>query len=62
MDIRPTRMWLQDYVRHVQGQLPALSRQPRDQPFTNIIWALACWQHSPPHGWLGTYCRCGAVW
>lgn len=47
----------QDFLRHSQQQLPALSTASRDQPFTNIIWALACWEHTPPTPWLQEFCR-----
>jgi hypothetical protein len=54
-----TAVDVQDYVRHSQQQLPALAKAPRDQPFTNIIWALACWEYKPPQPWLQEFCRSG---
>ncbi|KAF8056355.1 UBP11 [Scenedesmus sp. PABB004] len=49
---------MDDFVRHAGAALPGLSGGARDQPFTNIIWALGCWEHAPPPGWLQEYCRC----
>lgn len=48
---------LQDFVRHSGSVLPALSSHGRDQGFTNILWALGCWEHVPPQHWLQDYCR-----
>lgn len=43
---------------HAGAALPALSAARGDQPFTNILWALGCWEHHPPAEWLREYCRC----
>jgi hypothetical protein len=48
---------LQDFVRHSGSTLPLLAGSSRDQAFTNIIWALGCWEHVPPREWLQEYCR-----
>lgn len=61
MDVKPKAMWLHDFVRYSQLQLPALATAKRDQPFTNIIWALACWEHVPPKPWLQEFCRWGVT-
>lgn len=58
MDVKPKGMWLLDFLQHSQRCLPALARHRRDQPFTNIIWALACWDAEVPAVWLQEFCRC----
>jgi hypothetical protein len=47
----------QDFVRHSGAMLPGLAGTPRDQAFTNMLWALGCWEHQPPAAWLQEYCR-----
>jgi len=49
--------YLQDFLRHSLALLPVLSSARRDQPFTNMLWALACWEEQPPAAWLQEYCR-----
>lgn len=58
MDVKPKAIWLESFLRYSQQQLPALATARRDQPFTNIIWALACWEYVPPTPWLQEFCRC----
>eukprot|EP00775_Hariotina_reticulata_P006918 gene6918-7136_t len=57
MDVKPRRMWVQDFLRHSLVLFPVLASGARDQPFTNLLWAVACWEEQPPSAWLQEYCR-----
>lgn len=51
---RPRPRWREAWTAAAGAALPGLGA---NQGFTNIIWALACWQHVPPAGWLEEFCR-----
>ncbi|KAI8471613.1 MAG: hypothetical protein J3K34DRAFT_520429 [Monoraphidium minutum] len=54
LDVRPRRLWLDDYVVHTGTRMAGWSN---DQCFTNTLWALSNWEHRPPDAWLDECCR-----